>query len=231
MPEHDHPAWRMVAVRRLRVARDGVAPGPPDAVAPQRAVPAVQDGVRGVPPQAVRASAHGLARESPTESVSIPDLAAATEDAVAAEEPLEIRIGPASLAVLMRTPGHDEELALGFAITERIVAQAGDLQSIRHSSSASSEEAVDNVVQLQTAPHVHVDAAALRRVAHGLKAVLVLIGDNDSGRANHVVQAQALKNRIPGADMRVLNGQSHGFPWQAPELTNAAILDWVRAHR
>ncbi len=39
-------------------------------------------------------------------------------DAVAVEEPLEIRIGGEPVAVTMRTPGHDEELALGFCITE-----------------------------------------------------------------------------------------------------------------
>ena len=39
-------------------------------------------------------------------------------DVVAVEEPLEVRIGGAPVAVTMRTPGHDEELALGFALTE-----------------------------------------------------------------------------------------------------------------
>jgi FdhD protein len=39
-------------------------------------------------------------------------------DLVAVEEPLEIRIGGAPVAVTMRTPGHDEELALGFALSE-----------------------------------------------------------------------------------------------------------------
>jgi FdhD protein len=39
-------------------------------------------------------------------------------DAVAVEEPLEIRIGGEPVAVTMRTPGHDEELALGFCLTE-----------------------------------------------------------------------------------------------------------------
>ena len=39
-------------------------------------------------------------------------------DLVAVEEPLEIRIGGAPVAVTMRTPGHDEELALGFCVTE-----------------------------------------------------------------------------------------------------------------
>ena len=37
---------------------------------------------------------------------------------VAVEEPLEIRIGGEPVAVTMRTPGHDEELALGFALSE-----------------------------------------------------------------------------------------------------------------
>ena len=48
--------------------------------------------------------------------VRIPDGAA--DDVVAVEEPLEIRIGGVPVAVTMRTPGHDEELALGFALSE-----------------------------------------------------------------------------------------------------------------
>jgi FdhD protein len=39
-------------------------------------------------------------------------------DVVAVEEPLEIRIGGLPVAVTMRTPGHDEELALGFCLSE-----------------------------------------------------------------------------------------------------------------
>jgi FdhD protein len=40
------------------------------------------------------------------------------QDLVAVEEPLEIRIAGEPVAVTMRTPGHDEELALGFCVTE-----------------------------------------------------------------------------------------------------------------
>jgi len=47
----------------------------------------------------------------------LPD-GATERDRVAVEEPLEIRIGGAPVAVTMRTPGHDEELALGFCLSE-----------------------------------------------------------------------------------------------------------------
>jgi len=59
---------------------------------------------------------------------------------------------------------------------------------------------------------------------------LVLIGDGDAGRSNHVAQAEILTNRIRGAELKVLKGQSHGFFWQAPEETNEIILAWVKRH-
>jgi FdhD protein len=43
------------------------------------------------------------------------------EDEVAVEEPLEIRVDGAALAITMRTPGHDEELALGFLYGEGLI--------------------------------------------------------------------------------------------------------------
>src|SRR5437764_8116684 len=42
-------------------------------------------------------------------------------DPVAIEEPLEIRVDGAALAITMRTPGHDEELALGFLYGEGLI--------------------------------------------------------------------------------------------------------------
>jgi FdhD protein len=48
-------------------------------------------------------------------------------DAVAVEEPLEIRIGGEPVAVTMRTPGHDEELALGFCISEGLDPRSAEL--------------------------------------------------------------------------------------------------------
>jgi len=48
-------------------------------------------------------------------------------DVVAVEEPLEIRIGRRPVAVTMRTPGHDEELALGFALSEGLRPESARL--------------------------------------------------------------------------------------------------------
>src|SRR5581483_2364462 len=45
------------------------------------------------------------------------------EDAVAVEEPLEIRVDGLPLAVTMRTPGHDDELALGFLYGEGLIGE------------------------------------------------------------------------------------------------------------
>jgi FdhD protein len=59
-------------------------------------------------------------------------------DSLAAEEPLEIRIGGAPLTVTMRTPGHDLELAAGFLLTEGIVESAEQLAEIREVPSPGS---------------------------------------------------------------------------------------------
>src|SRR6266702_5075398 len=59
-------------------------------------------------------------------------------DTVAVEEPLEIRIGGQPVAVTMRTPGHDEELALGFCLTE----------GLRPISAASSADLAANTIEV-----------------------------------------------------------------------------------
>jgi FdhD protein len=52
------------------------------------------------------------------------------EDHVTVEEPFEVRVNHRSLAVIMRTPGHDRELAMGFLFTERVIHQANDVHAI-----------------------------------------------------------------------------------------------------
>jgi FdhD protein len=54
---------------------------------------------------------------------------AAREDALAVEAPLEVRIGGKPVTVMMRTPGHDEELVTGFLFGEGVIADADDVIS------------------------------------------------------------------------------------------------------
>lgn len=51
-------------------------------------------------------------------------------DELAVEEPLEIRVEGHTLAIVMRTPGEDRELAAGFLLSEGIIASASDLFDI-----------------------------------------------------------------------------------------------------
>lgn len=69
-------------------------------------------------------------------------------DLVAHEEPLEIRIGGVAIAVVMRTPGHDEDLAIGFLATERVIQSIDDVVSARHCSTVVDPEAEDNVLRV-----------------------------------------------------------------------------------
>jgi FdhD protein len=56
----------------------------------------------------------------------------ARDDDVVVEEPLDIRVSGDTLAVTMRTPGHDRELVLGFLWAEGVIAELADVGSIAH---------------------------------------------------------------------------------------------------
>jgi FdhD protein len=58
------------------------------------------------------------------------------EDHLTVEEPFEVRLDHRSLAVIMRTPGHDRELAMGFLYTEGVILQADDVQAIEEATDA-----------------------------------------------------------------------------------------------
>jgi FdhD protein len=84
-------------------------------------------------------------------------------DSVAHEEPLEIQVGLAPLAVVMRTPGHDRELALGFLLTEGAIDSAADVLALRHESVTRDPEAAGNVIRASLRPGLAFDAERLRR--------------------------------------------------------------------
>jgi FdhD protein len=69
-------------------------------------------------------------------------------DRVVIEEPLEIRIEGAPLLVVMRTPGHDLELAAGLLLSEEIIRDADDIGTIEHCRDATDPE-LANVVNVK----------------------------------------------------------------------------------
>jgi FdhD protein len=71
--------------------------------------------------------------------ISLETGARSTEDFLAAEEPLEIRVGGTPLVVTMRTPGHDFDLAAGFLVSEGVVAAAGEILATRYCAGATAE--------------------------------------------------------------------------------------------
>jgi len=75
-------------------------------------------------------------------------------DDVTIEEPLEIRIGEEAVAVTMRTPGNDEELAAGFLLSETIVRRRADLREMAHGTLPVSLGNVLNVTLSSTAKFI-----------------------------------------------------------------------------
>jgi FdhD protein len=88
------------------------------------------------------------------------------EDVVAVEEPLEVRVespaGQFPLAVTMRTPGADLELAAGFLHSEGVVRSAADIITLRHCIQVPREQR-DNTVTVRLAAAPTVAAAAMAR--------------------------------------------------------------------
>jgi len=77
------------------------------------------------------------------------------EDELTVEEPLEVRVGGAALAVTMRTPGHDIELALGLLVSEGVLRSRDDVLGARHCAGDPLETAAEyNVVDVALAPGV-----------------------------------------------------------------------------
>ncbi|MGA8766823.1 MAG: formate dehydrogenase accessory sulfurtransferase FdhD [Candidatus Acidiferrales bacterium] len=84
------------------------------------------------------------------------------EDYLAAEEPLEIRIGDDPLSVTMRTPGHDLELAAGFLFTEGLVQRRAQIITLKEDVGAAGENR-GNVVLAKLAPEAAPDFEKMRR--------------------------------------------------------------------
>ncbi len=105
-----------------------------------------------------------IVRINSSERIDQPDL-------LAVEEPLEIRLGYGALddrkqkniAVTMRTPGHDIELAIGFLFTEGLIVSESDVVSANYCEDVETEEERGNVVRVELRPEVEFDLKKLER--------------------------------------------------------------------
>jgi FdhD protein len=75
------------------------------------------------------------------------------DDEVVVEEPLEIRVAGDTLAITMRTPGHDRELVLGFLFAEGIIRDAGDVSAMAPCG-RTGDEGRENTIEVTLAPGV-----------------------------------------------------------------------------
>ncbi|GHF48197.1 formate dehydrogenase accessory sulfurtransferase FdhD [Streptomyces fimicarius] len=85
-------------------------------------------------------------------------------DTLVAEEPLEIRLNGRPLAITMRTPGDDFALAAGFLVSEGVIAEGDEVQSIVYCAGATADGVnTYNVVDVKLAPGVRVPDITLER--------------------------------------------------------------------
>jgi FdhD protein len=80
-------------------------------------------------------------------------------DELAGEEPLEIRVKNRAVSVTMRTPGHDDELAAGFLLTEGMIRTRDDLVAVE----PCVYDRTGNVVNVVLSPTTEVDFNQLTR--------------------------------------------------------------------
>jgi len=92
----------------------------------------------------------------PGASVSIARLARGSrkesQDRLAVEEPLEIRLGGESISVVMRTPGEDHELAAGLLFTEGILSGKHEVRAIAHCTDPDNPRLCNIIDVTPTAP-------------------------------------------------------------------------------
>jgi FdhD protein len=86
-------------------------------------------------------------------------------DTLAVEEPLEIRVGGDPLAVTMRTPGHDVELAAGFLVSEAVISRGDEFSGAIHCGGPGTGgvENTYNVLDVTLAPGVRPPAPDIAR--------------------------------------------------------------------
>ncbi|WP_335978671.1 formate dehydrogenase accessory sulfurtransferase FdhD [Streptomyces sp. CA2R106] len=127
-------------------------------------------------------------------------------DTLVAEEPLEIRLNGRPLAITMRTPGDDFALAVGFLVSEGVLARAEDVASVVYCAGATADGGnTYNVVDVALAPGVPLPDIALERNVYTSSSCGLC------GKAS--LDAVRTASRMPPLDP--------GLPRLTPELLSA----------
>jgi FdhD protein len=85
-------------------------------------------------------------------------------DRLAVEEPLELRVAGRPVGVTMRTPGNDVELAIGYCVSERLVARPDDVEAVRYCAPEGQAQEF-NVLTVDLRPGVPAPDPSLDRLA------------------------------------------------------------------
>lgn len=96
--------------------------------------------------------------------ITVGEGAVRREDVLAVEEPLEIRVGGTALAITMRTPGHDFDLAAGFLVSEGVISRGEQFATARYCAGATVDgENSYNVLDVSLAAGVPAPDPSLER--------------------------------------------------------------------
>ena len=138
---------------------------------------------------------------------------AVESDFAATEEPLELRLHGHPFAVIMRTPGADRELAAGFLLAERVIANADGLGTIAHCTDPGADHP-ENVVDVTLA---NTSAAEIERLLAGRRQVTSHSSCGMCGR--RTIESLA-------ADVAPI-----GAAWRVPAAAIAALPGRLRARQ
>jgi len=94
-----------------------------------------------------------------------------SDDLVVVEEPMEIRLGygsmdnriEESIAITMRTPGDDFELAVGFLFSEGIIHNKKDILSVKYCFIGTQNQEDKNIVRVELTPELEIDLSSQKR--------------------------------------------------------------------
>ena len=112
--------------------------------------------------------------------------------------------------------------------TESFRKKCPDIVRDFYDTAWKNHSSVSKYVRFMMARHAY---EATHRLPFLKMPTMVLIGSGDfAGGGAHYPASKALSDRIKGSELKIIDGCSHGFFWQEPEITASVLRDWFRRH-